>query len=314
MTHFARYMPRAVVLLGVALLLNAGCDTTGANEVDPEYVVEAYMIAGETLPPIRLTQTVELGRRYDYDSLAVREAEVTLVELGTDGDPVARYPYRTMRDTVGVYVPFGSERARPLTTYRLEITVPATGQQIRSTTTVPDTFSIVNASAREVVYQGPRQLELTLTQSRFPGRDQSYYIFSTQSFEPERGNLTPLLREVIDDQEDASLRDLRITSSPVLNEESYDVNDNGTLTLQLPWLAVAFYGRNRTTANAIDDNLYDFVRTQSAQQGGGGFTPGSIPNVIEHVEGGTGVFGSIARQSHDVVILRPGSTASAASK
>jgi hypothetical protein len=83
------------------------------------------------------------------------------------------------------------------------------------------------------------------------------------------------------------------------------VNADGTLTLQLPWLAVAFYGRNRTTANAIDDNLYDFVRTQSAQQRGGGFTPGSIPNVIEHVEGGTGVFGSIARQSYDVTVLRP---------
>jgi hypothetical protein len=305
MIRVARYIPRTVVLLAVALLLNAGCDTTGANEVDPEYVVEAYLIAGETLPPVRLTQTVDLGRAYNYDSLAVRGAEVTIVELGADGGPVARYPYRTMRDTAGVYVPFGAERARPLTSYRLEVTVPATGQRIRSTTTVPDTFSIVNANAREVVYQSPQQLELTLTRSRYPGRDQSFYIFSTQSFEPIRSNLTPLLREVIDDQEDASLQDLRITSSPVLNEESYEVNADGTLTLQLPWLAVAFYGRNRTTANAIDDNLYDFVRTQSAQQRGGGFTPGSIPNVIEHVEGGTGVFGSIARQSYDVTVLRP---------
>ena len=183
--------------------------------------------------------------------------------------------------------------------------MPTTGQEITATTTVPDTFSVVSASARSVVYQGSEQLALTLTRSRYPGRAQSFYLFSTESLDPREENLTPLIREFVSDDEDFQPGELRITSSPVLNEESYDINADGTLTIRLPWLAIAFFGPNRTTTNAIDDNLYDFVRTQGAQQGGSGFTPGTIPNVIEHVDGGTGVFGSLARQSYEVIIARP---------
>lgn len=292
-----------VLLLGLVLL--AGCDTSSMEAPDSQVVVEAYLVAGEALPPVRLTRTAGLNQEYRYDSLAVEDAEVTVVQLDADGNPLARYPYRAQRDTTGVYIPFGSDRVVPLATYRLEATVPSTGQSITATTTVPDTFSVVDASARAVVYRGPEQLALTLTRSRYPGRDQSFYLFSTESLDPRRDNLTPLIREFVGDDEDFQPEEFRITSSPVLNEESYDENDDGTLTIRLPWLAVAFYGPNRTTAQAIDDNLYDFVRTQGAQQGGGGFTPGTIPNVLEYIDGGTGVFGSLARQSYEVNIQRP---------
>jgi len=291
-----------VLLLGLGL--GTGCDTAGPGESDSQLVVEAYLIAGETLPPVRLTRTAGINQRYNYDSLAVRDAEVTVVQLDADGEPLGRYPYRAQRDTTGVYIPFGSDRVEPLATYRLEATVSSTGQRLRATTTVPDTFSVVDASARAVVYQGGEQLALTLTRSQYPGRDQSFYLFSTESLDPRRDNLTPLIREFVSDDEDFEPEELRVTASPVLNEESYDQNSDGTLTIRLPWLAVAFYGPNRTTAQAIDDNLYDFVRTQGAQQGGGGFTPGTIPNVIEYIDGGTGVFGSLARQSYEVNILR----------
>lgn len=298
-----------LMVLGLVTGLGTGCDTTGTEPPETQYVVEAYLIANEPLPPIRLTRTAALDQSYSYDSLAVRDAEVALVQLDADGAPVARYPYRPQRDTAGVYIPFGSDRVVPLATYRLEATVEATGQRITATTTVPDTFSVVDASARSVVYQSNQQLALTLTTSRYPGRDQAFYLFSTEALDAREDNLTPLLREVVDNAEgDIEIEDLRITSSPVLNEESYDRNPDGTLTIRLPWLAVAFYGPNRTTANAIDDNLYDFVRTQSAQQGGAGFTPGTIPNVIERVDGGTGVFGSLARQSYEVIIERRAGT------
>lgn len=302
-----RSAPHAAVLalLSLGLLLSTGCDATGPQDVDTQYVVEAYLIAGEPLPMVRLSRTADLGQRYVYDSVAVPGADVHLVQLDEQGEPAARYEYRTMRDTTGVYLPYGNDRVIPLATYRLEVAIPATDQRITATTTVPDTFSIVSGNARDVVYQGPTQLEVTLTRSRYPGRDQSLYIFSTQSLEPRRDNLTPLLREFIEDDDSTALRDLRVTASPVLNEEGYTANPDGTLSIKLPWLAVAFYGPNRTIINAIDDNLYDFVRTQSAQQGGGGFSPGTIPNVIEHVNGGTGVFGSLSRQVYEVLIRRP---------
>jgi len=302
-----RSAPHAALfaLVSLGLILSTGCDATGTQDVDTQYVVEAYLIAGEPLPMVRLSRTADLGQRYVYDSVAVPGADVRLIQLDERGEPAARYEYRTMRDTTGVYLPYGNDRIIPLTTYRLEVAIPATDQRITATTTVPDTFSIVSGSAREVVYQGPNQLEVTLTRSRYPGRDQSFYIFSTQSLEPRRENLTPLLREFIEDDDSTALRDLRVTASPVLNEDGYTANPDGTLSIKLPWLAVAFYGPNRTIINAIDDNLYDFVRTQSAQQGGGGFSPGTIPNVIEHVDGGTGVFGSLSRQVYEVLIQRP---------
>lgn len=59
---------------------------------------------------------------------------------------------------------------------------------------------------------------------------------------------------------------------------------------------MAFYGPNEVGVNVIDDTLFDLIRTQQTQQGvpDAGLGPGEIPNVIEHVEGGTGVFGSYA--------------------
>ena len=98
--------------------------------------------------------------------------------------------------------------------------------------------------------------------------------------------------------------DLRITESPIINEGNYEINENGTITVKLPWLAVAFFGPNRLTANALDDNMFDFIRSQTVQQGGSTLAPGEIPNVIDRVEGGTGIFGSLARSSYEVLITR----------
>ena len=55
-------------------------------------------------------------------------------------------------------------------------------------------------------------------------------------------------------------------------------------------------------ASAVDDNLFDFIRSQSVQQGGSTLAPGEIPNVLDHIEGGTGIFGSLARVSHETFV------------
>ncbi len=63
--------------------------------------------------------------------------------------------------------------------------------------------------------------------------------------------------------------------------------------------------QNYYIANALDDNLYDYIRSQSIQQGGSTFSPGEIPNPLEHVVGAHGTFGSYARISFDLFVLRP---------
>lgn len=305
---------RHLPLLLMLLLAVAACDVIRTDDAEVQYVVESYLIAGEPLDEIRLSRTAPLEGTYDFNALAVQDARVAVELLEEEGDGVADvYAYRESPDSVGVYVPVrnGGVRVRPLRRYRLRAEVPATAggpATIRATTLVPDTFSVVRANTDEVVYQQEEQLALTVTRSRYPGR-QAYYVLSVESLlDPLReAELTPFVARFLEEgtDEDLDLQDLRISSSPVLNEANYEQNADGTLTIELPWLAVAFYGPNRLRANALDDNLYDFVRSLQVQQGGSTLSPGEIPNIIEHIEGGTGIFGSLARRSFDATIRRP---------
>jgi len=105
------------------------------------------------------------------------------------------------------------------------------------------------------------------------------------------------------DQEEDEIIDFRVNPSPIINEANYDDNDDGTITIDLPWIAVAFYGENEAAVSVLDAALYDYIRTESAQQGG--LSPGEIPNVIDNVDGGTGIVGSYARVTSQVRIRRP---------
>ncbi len=295
----------AATALAAALL---ACDTTGPDTFRQEVVVESYQTAGEPLAPVRLSRTTPLDSTYRFADLAVRDAEVEVQRLEEGGEVAARYPYRADSDSSGFYRPVAAldgqpvHRVRPMTSYRLVASVPD-GPTVRATTTVPDTFRIVSINRDTTTYQTGEQIALRVTRSTTPGRDQTFYVLSTKALEPTRENLTPLLDEALDDDENPG--DLQITASPVINEESYIQNADGTLTIRLPWIAVAFYGPNLARTSALDGNLYDFLRSQSAQQGGGAFSPGAIPSLIEHVEGGTGIFGSRARVSTPVYFARP---------
>lgn len=290
-----------------ATTLLAACDSADPGDFAAEYVVESYLIAGEPFPSIHLSRTAPINQPYDFTALAVRDATVRLDVLRDDGAVEASYSFREVSDSPGVYLPDEVRaRAEPLRTYRLDITTPDANDRITATTVVPDTFNLVEATLSEVVYQSSEQLELTVTRSRSPGRDQNYYIFVTEAFDVREEQLTPFAKAFFDNQEgEVTLEDLRVSGSPILNEDNYDLNADGTLTIKYPWLAITFYGPNRIFANALDDNLYDYIRSQSIQQGGSTFSPGEIPNPLEHVEGAHGVFGSYARISFDLFVKRP---------
>lgn len=306
---------RAVVgrrwsVVGIALLLAlAACDAAGPEAFEAQYVVESYQVAGEPLAEVRLSRTAPVDATYDFNELAVSGAEVAVELLDEDGGTEARYLYRENPDTVGVYEAVDPVPAEPLRTYRLEVDLPETDEaRLSATTIVPDTFRVVRAEADTVVFGSPEQAAFTLTKSQYPGRRQSYYRFTTETLleDPAVEDLTPIYQRLYEEADgDIALSDFFTASSPILNEANYTEQADGTLTIRLPWLAVAFYGPIRVEASALDDNLYDFFRSQSVQQGGSTFSPGEIPNVLDHVEGGTGVFGSLARQDYVAFIRRP---------
>jgi len=51
--------------------------------------------------------------------------------------------------------------------------------------------------------------------------------------------------------------------------------------------------------------MYDFLRSQSVQTGGSTLSPGEIQNIDYNVEGGIGIFGSMASDTIAVNILEP---------
>jgi hypothetical protein len=280
------------------------CDWVTPVQFSPEYVVESYQIANEPLQPVWLSRTLAIDGIYRIDSLAVRGAQVRVLLLDSQGKPEEAYDFEELTDVPGCYVPALAYRnvyVQPLRTYRLEARMPD-GTLLTAETLVPDTFRIVGANLEAVRYQSEVRLELRITRSVYPGR-QAVYIITTEALEPVEANLTPIGRALYEDST-FTLEELRVINSNILNESNYTAQPDGTLLLRVPWLAIVFYGPNRITLNALDNNLYDLIRTQSVQQGGSTLSPGEIPPVLEHVRGGRGVFGSYARVQYTVVITR----------
>jgi len=304
--------PLVLVLLLAAAFV--GCDTT-ATQPERQVVVEAYLEGGAPLPKIRLTRSVDTDQAYTPRGTAVGGATVRIRRLDDDGAPADTTSY-TETDP-GVYRPAmtTSPIVQPLTTYELSVETPD-GNTVTATTTVPDTISIIKTENEEAIYQGPTQPRFTITPPQSARDGQAVLVLTTTSQldfgRPEsqlRRRLTPFYKDDYDSEED-DIELYRTTSSGVLNEANFTRDETGRITTKLPWISVAFFGPNTSAVHVLDDNLYDIIRSQQAQttNGQNGLGPGEIPNVIEHVEGGTGIFGSYVRDSTGIFVQRPADT------
>ncbi len=300
----------------------AGCDATLENDFEPEVVVESYQVVGEPLAPVYVLRNAPIGGTFDRAALAIEDASVEVHLLGDDGAVETIYAYRHVGSDRYVAAATGVA-VLPLRRYRLSVRVPGEPDLVTSTTRTPGAFELVSASADTATY-GVRGEELVfnVTRPAYPGR-QAIFLFTTETlldvitlddavpfvraFVDQNGNGIPDAQEPGAEGDAFDLEDLRIGSSPLLNEKTYSLNADGTLRIELPWIAVPFYGPSRVSANAVDDNLYDFLRSQSVQQGGSSLSPGEIPNVLDRVENGAGLFGSYAKIGREVFILRPAS-------
>jgi hypothetical protein len=302
-------IPVLSFLLVVGLV---GCDTT-ATEPETEIIVEAYLQGGAPMDTIRLARSVDADEAYTPAEAAVRGATVEVRRLADDGTAAETIPFDETRAGLYTPVPSPPPTVQPLTTYELSA-VTSNGTEVRATTTIPDTISIVETQNRNVVYQGPTQPTFTITSPRSNRNQQSVLVLTATSLldfsRPEeqlREQLTPFYAEDYDPEED-SIVTFRTTSSGPLNEANFSRDEAGRITTELPWISIAFYGPNASAVHVIDSNLFDLFRSQQAQPTGGqggSLGPGEIPNVIEHVEGGTGVFGSYVRDSTQIFVQRP---------
>lgn len=320
-------LPLAVLagaLMGLAL---AGCDGQLEGDFTPRLVVSATLGAGEPLPPVSISRTSPLLEVYDPEAVAVRDARVTVTLLAPDGSDETMYPYE-IHGTV--YIPLADPTNPPIAlpgrTYRLDVDA---GETLRAVTTVPPMVDLVQGPADRVVYgegQGP---EFRIRQSSTAER-QAAFVASTLALgaadfvtvtidgetryrsipDASRFLPVPVYRRFLDCEDQAAGTILcgedpsqaRAGTSPVINEESYIDLGDGTLLVQVPFLAFGFYGPYRITLTLLDAALQDFVQTQAIQGGGTTLSPGEIPNVTSNVEGGVGVFGSYAQVSVETTL------------
>ncbi|MDZ7771911.1 MAG: DUF4249 domain-containing protein [Balneolaceae bacterium] len=297
----------AVLLLAAALLAGlSACDPYAQDSYREYLVVESYLVAGAPLPEVRLTRTLPLEEEYTLQKAGVPDASIRIMQLNESESAVNTYTYRY--DEEGTYLPVdNSARIRAGRRYRLVAEV-AGEEPVRAETLVPGAFQATDVAVDSAAYQSDNQIEVTTTPSYYPGR-QSFFLFTLEVQDPTVVELTPFYLDQYvqtDDGEERRqlLEELAKNSSGIINERNYERNDNQTITLRLPWIAVAYYGPNDLIASAIDDNMYDFLRSQSVQTGGSTLPPGEVQNVRYHVEGGIGIFGSLATDTVSIYIVR----------
>ncbi len=295
-------MKTPILLFFCSLIIWSACDIYPQDEYQEYYVVETYLVAGQSLPMIRVSRTLPADQVYSLSDAAVTNSSVQVALLEGDEASTIEEVYPYSWDRAGEYQPLVSHNVLPSRTYRLNVTIPEASQAITAYTRVPGDFQILGGIPDSIVYQSSEQLEINVTRSAYPGR-QTVYIFNTLAGEVAFENLTPLYADFYDDEEDLEL--FANTSSGLINEGNFTINEDNTITIQYPWLAAAYFGDNTIVVNAVDDNIYDFVRSSSVQLGGSTLSPGEIQNAIYNIEGAIGVFGSMATDSVQTRFLRP---------
>lgn len=287
----------------IIAVIATGCDLYEQDDYQEYYVVESYLIANSMLPDLLLSKTVPIDEKYNFEDPVVNDADVEVRLLNADSTVAERYSYIQREN--GTYAPAVLDTVKPERLYQLYISLP-NGDRIEAKTYVPGDFETVNKNLipDEYEYQGNQQIQLRTTPSSYITDRQTYYIFTVNAVSPDSSKLTPFYRDLVIDQEN-NIENFTINSSGIINEKNYERNADNTITLDVPWLSIAFYDTNKVITNAIDDNMYDFVRTQNAQSGGTSLSPGEIQNIRYHVNGGIGIFGSMSSDTLQVRILRP---------
>lgn len=295
-------MKKLTILLLVISL--SACELYKQDDYREYYVVESYLVANDTLPRVRLSTTAPINQKYSFTETAVSGAEIEIRLLNADSTIADTYSYT--QQEAGIYQPLQIATVRDRRLYELHIKTRE-GKVITATTYVPEDFDTVNELQDRYVYQSNNQITVTTTPSSYITGRQTFYIFTVNAEDTELNNLTPFYRDLVLNQ-DNTIENYHINSSGIINEGNYEKNADGNITLRVPWLSIAFYGDNKVIANAIDDNMYDFLRSQDVQGGGSTLSPGEIQNIQYNISGGIGIFGSMASDTNFVEIIRPEST------
>ena len=282
----------------------SGCELYLDDGYEERYSVQSYLIANEHLPEVRLTKTLPIEENFDQQSVAVTDASVEIRLLNPDSSIARRFHY--LHSNLGRYLPEDSlhtfvKAGKP---YQLYVTLPD-GKKLKATTFVPGDFTALKKPKDRYEYQDSDNVAFLCSPSSYPNR-QAYYLFTAQAGQPHGENLTPYYRDLVKNK-GAWINSYFINNSEISSREKYQTDAEGNVELGIPWSVFAFFGPNKIIVNAIDDNIYDYLRFHNELTDGTTLNNGEIQSARYNIEGGMGIFGSMARVSSEVQILKAGS-------
>lgn len=296
-------MRNFLFIIPLSLILAAACDQYDQDSYKEYVVVESFAVANDSLPSVFVTTTARANQQYDSSDVVIENANVQIVlldESGTD-EEVFGYIYSSEQER---YISQNQQhRMLPRRTYRLDVSFEDRDEIIRASTTIPDDFEVINEIPETIFYQSENQLELILSETERT-QTQNVFVFTAIALHARIDNMTPFYFAALD-EDGVELSDFQVNSSGLINEDNFTLNQDGTITLKYPWLGVAFYGETQIVTQSVDKNIADLVRSQDVQLGGSTLSPGEIPNLIYNVEGGIGVFGSLASDTVSTIFLNP---------
>lgn len=297
-------LPLFITITALLSLFITSCDDPTEPVFNQRYVVETFFEAGAPLPEILLSKTGDITQLYNYNDFTVSSADVIVHQISMSGDALRSWPYQESPTVNGNYLPITPDTVLDIYKYAVQIITPGDNKLIKGSTIIPGKFTIQTQSADTVLYQ-INQSQITITRSVNPDFDNNVFIVTLLAQDTVNYGLTPFYKNILENNPDeTSLTDLSQNSSGIISEGNYEINADNTITIKVPWLAVAFYGPHKIQLNVIDRNLYDFYRSRDTQLGGSTLSPGEIYDVISNIDGATGIIGSYSRVETDLFILR----------
>jgi len=263
-----------------------GCtEPTSTYEYRKEPVVSATLLAGQAVDTLWLSWSGQVDQYYTRANLAITGALVIVSESGgAFADTLSydvHFPGR-------YYSASPSKKILPTHTYDLYIRTPAPDVRvITAQTSVPDTFSITNATLRSgdtVRYDLSAPVN---TFSWTPSNNFSTYLPTIASLDPHP-SLIPK----------AFYRDTNSTNfkRPDLVVYRIGLPKEQTST-ELPWVFLNYFGRTRFDVFAVDENCADFLKQWNALQGG------ELKEIRYKLNGGIGVFCSKAQAKNGFEVV-----------
>ncbi|HEU4366118.1 MAG TPA: DUF4249 family protein [Candidatus Krumholzibacteria bacterium] len=275
-------------------------------------VVDATMVVGKPFPDVYVTETLAPNQPFSYEAAGVQGAMVSIAGGGMTVPYFSTLP-------PGHYVPAGGD-VLPETTYRLNVTLPD-GRVVRATTTTPGPLRVRDWVLLDS--NGQNVVQTLRTFDEFPTDEDTVYtlpenqlIFGVGLLEvrlendPAEGYLVGLQSLDLDsellvdtsflDEEDIDNFTRQNSSPPFAATQTY---------LRAPWFAIYYEGRYKVRVFKMDRNWYDLARTDPVMGAGGfGFGGEAGDNTVPplfHVEGGVGLFGSMASDSIGFYVNAP---------